>query len=98
MVDKDAKGLSKLILGDGREMILAGINTGKLKAHVVNGIKKYYQAEVDDAYAIVKLKNGKSYRHEFYYGSTYLSQSSRAFALPSDLKDIEVYSFTGEKK
>ena len=98
MVDKDAKGLSKLILGDGREMILAGINSGKLKAHTANVVKEYYKAVNDDAYAIIRLKSGKSFKHEFYYGSTYLSQSSRALVLPANVKDIEVYSFSGTKK
>lgn len=98
MVDNDAKGLSKLILGDGREIILAGVNNGKLKDHVASGVRKYYKAAVEDAYAIVRLTNGKFFKHEFFYGSTYLSQSSRTFVLSSNVKDIEVYSFSGKKK
>lgn len=98
MVDKDAKGLSKLTLANGQEMILAGINSGTLKAHVTNERKEYFKAGPDDAYAIVKLQNGKSFKHEFYYGSTYLSQSSRSLAIPVGMKDLAVYSFSGKRK
>ena len=98
VVDKDAKGLSKLILGDGREMILAGVNNDKLKAYRVNVVNKYFDAAQDDSYALVKLKNGKTYRHEFYYGSTYLSQSSRSLKLSDEVASFEVYTFSGKKK
>ena len=98
VVDKDAKGLSKLILGDGREVILAGVNNDKLKAQLVNGAKKYFKAAQEDSYAIVKLKNGKTYRQEFYYGSTYLSQSSRSLGFSDKIVSFEVYNFSGRKK
>ena len=98
VVDKDAKGLSRLILGNGREIILAGVNNDKLSAHVMNGAKKYFKATQDDSYALVKLKNGKTYKHEFYFGSTYLSQSSRSLKLSDEIADVEVYNFLGKKK
>ena len=98
VVDKDAKGLSRLILGNGREIILAGVNNDKMSTHVVNGAKKYFKAAQDDSYALVKLKNGKTYKHEFYFGSTYLSQSSRSLKLSDEIADVEVYNFLGKKK
>jgi enediyne biosynthesis protein E4 len=98
MVDKDAKGLSKLILGDSRELILAGVNNDQLKAHVVSAAKKYFTASANDSYAIVKFKNGKTRRYEFYYGSTYLSQSSRTMELSDEIVGFEVYDFAGKKR
>ncbi len=98
VVDKDAKGLSQLILGDGREMILAGVNSDKLKANVANGTNKYFRAALNDNYALVKLKTGKTYKHEFYFGSTYLSQSSRSLKLSDQVVSMEVYDFSGKKK
>jgi hypothetical protein len=96
--DKDGKGLSKLILGNNHEMILVGNNNDSLTAHRMNSSGKYYKPASDESYAIVKLKNGKTYRHEFYFGSTYLSQSSRSLQLSDDVADIEVFNFLGEKK
>ena len=98
MVDQDAKGLSTLIAADGKELILAGINNGKLKVHSTNSTKKYFSPSANDAYAMIKLKNGASYKHEFYYGSTYLSSSSRKLPWSDEIAEITVYSFSGEKR
>ena len=38
------------------------------------------------------------YRQEFYYGQSYLSQSSRTFSIPSDTKSVVFYSFAGQKR
>ncbi len=98
MVDKDAKGLAKLILEDGRELVLAAANNDKLKVHVVKGTKKYFTPAKDDSYALIKLKNGKTYKHEFYFGSTYLSQSTRTLELSDQVASFEVYNFSGKKR
>jgi len=98
VVDKDAKGLSNLILKDGHEMILAGNNNDKLTIYEVNGVNKYFNASRDDSYTLVKLKNGKTRRHEFYFGSTYLSQASRSLKLSDEIESFEVYNFSGKKK
>ncbi len=98
MVDQDAKGLASLITADGRELILAGINNGKLKVHSTNTSTKYFSPKANDAYAIIKLKTGVSYKHEFYYGSTYLSSSTRKFPLTDEIDEITVFSFSGEKR
>jgi hypothetical protein len=96
--DKDGKGLSKLILGDGHQLILAGNNNDTLTAHKLNTFKKYFRPDNDDSYALVKLKNGKTYKHEFYFGSTYLSQSSRSMEISDSISNVEVYNFLGQKK
>ncbi len=98
VADKDGKGLSKLILGDGRQLILVGNNNDTLTGHRVNTPKKHFIADKDDSYALVKLKNGKTYKHEFYFGSTYLSQSSRSMELSDNISNVEVYNFLGQKK
>jgi hypothetical protein len=43
-------------------------------------------------HAIIHDRNGNSYRHEFYYGSGYLSGSSRRLILPGQLVSFELYS------
>lgn len=98
MVDKDAKGLSKIVLGDGREMILSGVNNESIKAHRTTGSKKYFYPANNDSHALVTLKGGRKYKHEFYYGSSYLSQSSRAMELTSDIQGFEVFDFQGKRK
>ena len=98
MVDQDAKGLASLNAADGSELILSGVNNGKLKIHRANSTGKYYAPSSSDAYAIIILKNGAQYKHEFYFGSTYLSSSSRKLRLSNNVSELTVYTFAGEKK
>ena len=50
----------------------------KVSGHLAGSRKKpVYHAGPNDAYAIVTHANGSVSRFEFYYGSGYLSQSSR---------------------
>lgn len=97
MVDQDAKSLAKLIAANGHELILAGINNGKMKVHRLSKSGNYYTPERDAEYAEVKLINGHSYRHEFYYGSSYLSNSSRKMRLLDDMIELTIYHSSGKK-
>jgi hypothetical protein len=97
MVDQDAKTLASLVDHNGSQLILAGINNGKLKVHRTNISPKYFSPTSEDAFALIKLKNGRSYKHEFYFGSTYLSNSSRKLALPEDAVEIIIHRFSGER-
>ncbi len=97
-VDGDAKGLAALRLNNGQQVILAANNSGNLKAHVTGKEGKYFRATRDDSYAIITLKNGKTYKHEFYYGSTYLSQSSRTITINDKIDSVIVYDFKGKKR
>ena len=94
--DDDAKGMADLTLGADGMLLLVGNNDGAAKAFVVAQQYKTYQPAADDAYALVTLANGKTFKHEFYYGSTYLSQSSRALRYSENVVRIEVYNFKGE--
>jgi hypothetical protein len=97
MVDQDAKSLVALTGQDGSQLIIAGINNGKLKAHRTNTSAKYFSPSPADAFAMIRLKNGKSCKHEFYFGSTYLSSSSRKLEIPEDAAEIVIHRFSGEK-
>jgi hypothetical protein len=94
--DDDAKGMADLTLGAEGMLLLVGNNDGVAKAFVVHQQYKSYLPDPDDAYALVTLANGKIFKHEFYYGSTYLSQSSRALRYSESVVKIEVYNFKGE--
>jgi enediyne biosynthesis protein E4 len=96
--DGDAKGMAKLLSANGGTLILVGNNSGPLTTYFVEIVTKNYQPSSTDAYALVTLKNGDTYKHEFYYGSTYLSQSSRSLNYPPDTKTIKVFNFKGESK
>jgi hypothetical protein len=99
VVDKNAKGLALLQTGSGRSVIVASVNDGLMIAHrTTSEGKKYLGAQPHDAFAVVKLKSGRQYKHEFYYGSTYLSQSSRSMVISPDIESIDVFEFSGQKR
>ncbi|MBC7628721.1 hypothetical protein, partial [Ferruginibacter sp.] len=52
----------------------------------------------DDAFALVTLKSGKQYRQEFYYGSSYLSQSGRHMTIAPNIKSVTIFNNLGNKR
>ncbi|MEP6514368.1 MAG: hypothetical protein ABJA79_10890, partial [Parafilimonas sp.] len=51
-----------------------------------------------DVYAIIKKQNGQSYRQEFYYGSNYLSQTSRKLRVSKDVLSVIIFDREGNKR
>jgi enediyne biosynthesis protein E4 len=47
---------------------------------------------------LITLRNGKTCKHEFFYGSTYLSQSSRSLTYSSEVAKIAIVNVNGERK
>jgi enediyne biosynthesis protein E4 len=96
--DQDSKGMAKLISSNQETLVLVGNNSDKLKAFKAQGKNIHLKATPNDAYAIVSLKNGKTYKHEFRYGSTYLSNSSRSLKISPEVLSVDVFNFSGQKK
>jgi len=97
-VDGDAKGLAELTLPGARRLVLAARNNDSLKAFM--GQKGRSGTSIPagpmDARAEVTLADGRTVRQEFYYGSTYLSQSSRSVWLPANAVKVTLFDFTGK--
>ena len=98
MADNDGKGMAKVLLSDDSELLVVGNNSGPVRAYVSRQKGNYYRAELDDAYAIITFSNGKVYKHEFYYGDTYLSHSSRILKLSPGVTSIRIFDFNGNSK
>jgi hypothetical protein len=82
------KSLAKIFSAD-REIILVGNNSGKLEAYQLNKNKAInIPVKSTDACVVVHKKNGQSYRQEFYFGSNYLSQTSRMLQVDKDVTSI----------
>lgn len=86
LVERDARGL--VLLSSPKEnktLVIATQNSdltkvfsfAKASQNNIVRVKPY------DKYALVKLSNGKTRKEEFYYGSGYLSQSSRVLFFPA---------------
>ncbi|HKO79274.1 MAG TPA: VCBS repeat-containing protein [Chitinophagaceae bacterium] len=97
--DGDVKSLAKINAVDGTEMLLVGNNSGKMETYQVNKPNNITIAiKNQDAYAIIHKKNGQAYRQEFYYGSNYLSQTSRMLTVGKDVTSVIIYDSKGNKR
>ncbi len=108
LVKGDAKGMAEIFMptssmqreAKGRLIHLVAINSEGIKAvenQIIN-TQKIVSILPNEKYAILMLKNGKKRKHEFYYGSTYLSQSSRILKIDKEVIDIEVIDDKGKSR
>lgn len=88
-VKGDAKGIASLFDIHGNEIILTTQNKDSLVSHTY---KRSSECEIIDPknarFAELRLNNGKIRKTEFYYGTSFLSQSSRKLIIPKYVKDV----------
>lgn len=91
----DGKALVKLVSASGKYLTAASQNKGDLKLYALRNNVKIIKVNPDDVSAIIHYKNGSIEKREFYYGSGFLSQSSR-FLLVNDLvASVEIINNKG---
>jgi enediyne biosynthesis protein E4 len=89
--DRDASALAKLTKADGAMYVLVANNDAPLQIFELNQHKNNYRSFTVPANVVsahIVLKDGKSYKREFYYGEGYLSQHSRSILLNNNMKAI----------
>jgi hypothetical protein len=96
--DGDSKGMVKIILANGQSLIVVGNNASQTRIFKVPAPSTYVRANTDDFFATVTLSDGKKYRHEFQYGSTYLSNSSRSIKITPQMAGIVITDFQGKER
>lgn len=97
--DNDVKSLAEIHSSKGTDLILTGNNDSKMQAYQFNQKQSVtIPIKNTDVYAIILKKNGQSYRQEFYYGSNYLSQTSRKLKVGKDVTRAELYDYKGNKR
>ncbi len=92
LIKGDAKGIARLFDRNRNEVILTTQNKDSLVAHsyLIDNNRKIIDPK--GAFrADIKLKNGKIRKHEFYYGSSYLSQSSRKMKVLDYYTEVVLY-------
>ncbi|TAG18180.1 MAG: RNA-binding protein [Cytophagia bacterium] len=96
--DLDAKALVALKTGDKLTYLVSN-NSGPLESfYVKKAPEKLIVLGFNDAYALLKLKNGKTQKVEFNYGTSYLSQSSRVLSLPVNAVQVSVVTYDGKTR
>jgi hypothetical protein len=99
-IDCDAKGMAEIIQSSGKPLLMVACNSDSLQVFspVSSLTTRRFKAGPLDAYVRVERKNGQKSRLELYYGSTYLSQSSRSVVIPADAVSVTAYTYTGEHR
>lgn len=95
-VDGDVKGMAELSKRDGNTLVLVAQNSDSLQAFSTAGKTQVVHLEKNDAFAELYYETGSIERREFYYGSGYLSQSSRICPVPEGVVSINITKYSGE--
>lgn len=98
-VPGDAKALVR-IHAASQDLLVASQNQDSLAVFVKTGPSESRQFVPGplDVKAEWLLSDGQKQMVELYYGSGYLSQSSRTISIPSDAREVIVYNSTGESR
>jgi hypothetical protein len=94
----DGKALVKLQSNTGNLMIAASQNRDALKLLELKRKVKNIKINPDDMSALIKYNNGLSRKEEFYYGTSFLSQSSRFLTVNPDVASVQITNSKGQTR
>ena len=99
-VDGDARSLVRLLGANGHSLYLASQYSDSLKVFQMQEQPQTMSFRLSplDAWAEITWKDGRVSRKEFYYGDSYLSQSSRSFVFKDDFESMEIIDFMGNRR
>ncbi len=97
--DGDAKGMAQLTLKDGSSLILVARNSDSLKViKTLSAPQKTVRIKNNEVSAELIFGDGKREYREFYYGSGYLSSSSRVCIIPEGVASVIFTTYKGETR
>jgi hypothetical protein len=73
-------------------------NLGPLRLFALNGKKKVVKLNPSDVSALIQFKNGQIRKEEFYYGSSFLSQSSRFLSIEGNVSSVQITDSKGQTR
>ncbi|HLX93733.1 MAG TPA: VCBS repeat-containing protein, partial [Puia sp.] len=94
----NGKALAELRDANGHAMVVAGQNRGPLRIFEAKRDLKTVSTLPADVAALLRLRNGKSRRQEFYYGSSFLSQSTRVLDIDGNILSAEIIDEKGKRR
>ncbi len=99
-VPGDAKGLAALRNEDGGLLVVATQNRDSLRAFATERAAEVKTVELapQDFRLDLQLKNGAQRVREYYYGHSFLSQSSRRVAIPNNVQTVTITRYNGDKR
>lgn len=100
-VPGDAKALAKIHNAKGEDLYIATQNQDSIMAYAKstkNSNSKWVNLQPEDFFADIFYKDGSKKHVEFYYGHSYLSQSSRKLELTDNVIKAVITSYAGNKR
>ncbi len=97
-VPGNGKALVKFMDNKGDLMLAASQNKDALKVFKLKRKVDHISILPDDMYAIIAYQNGTIQKQEFFYGSSFLSQSARFLLVDSKMKSIVITNNSGKKR
>jgi len=94
----NGKALVKLAGAGNKYLLAASQNRGPLKIFVLKTGLKQLKVQPMDMYAIITYKNGKNTKQEFYYGSSFLSQSGRFINIDNTMASVSITDNLGHTR
>jgi hypothetical protein len=94
----NAKALAAFTGAQGQQLIVASQNRGRLCIFQNQKKTESIKLQPNDAYAMITLADGRQQKQEFYYGHSFLSQSARELLLPDNVKEVEIFTYQGNKR
>ncbi len=99
-VDGNARGIAQVAVDSNRVLFLVPQNNDSLEVFTrpEENAGTYIRAGSADRSVILDFGEGKQRRLELYYGSAYLSQSSRVIRVPEDVKRVIIRNYRGNER
>ncbi len=99
LVQGDAKALVTIAhQATGEQLFIASQNRGPLKIFTTGIKNKTIDLKESDVSALIQLKNGKTRKQEFYFGTGFLSQSSRSVLMDDAIVKVIITNDKGDKR
>ena len=77
---------------------MAGQNRGALKVFGLRSNHRTVPVQATDVSALIRYKNGKTQKQEFYYGASFLSQSGRFLLVNDSILSIEITDYKNNRR
>ena len=94
----NGKALIKLRTKDGKYLLAAGQNRGPLKIFELKKDRRHITLQPGDVSAEILFKDGRKQKQEFYYGSSFLSQSARFICIGDNVESAVVADNKGKTR
>jgi hypothetical protein len=91
----DGKALVKLRGAANNYLLASAEHLGPLRIFKLNAKSSVLKINDEDQSAVITYKNGSSTKQEFYYGSSFISQSSRFIRIDDKVAQVSIKSYSG---